>query len=100
MPSKKSKKNDKRNNPTRALLIVLTVTFIVLGGITILRYISDLKHQQELLKEDITFARMETFVSTAKVRLEQEFPEVKWKVESYCSAPGVKGGADFYGYCW
>ena len=98
MPTKKPKKKDtKSSNPLRALVIVLAVTFAILGCIALLRYIFDLQYQQKLLKEDITFARIETFVNTAKVRLKQEFPEAEWRVEGFCREPGVKGGADFYG---
>ena len=97
MPTKKPKKKDtKSSNPLRALVIALAVTFAVLGCIAWLHYIFDLQYQQKLLKEDVTFARVETFVNTAKVRLEQEFPEGEWRVESRCSAPGVKGPPMYY----
>lgn len=71
---------------------------MAIGIFFLLRYISQLRYEQQLLKEDVTFARMETFVNIAKVRLDQELPEGKWEINKYCEKPGSKGDIDTYNY--
>lgn len=48
---------------------------IVLSAVYLTRYVFQIQYDQKILKEDIMFARMETYVNTAKLVLDQELPE-------------------------
>lgn len=60
--------------------------------------VTRIHYDQKVAQEALTYARIETYVNTAKVYLEQELPDGGWEIEKYCEKPGSKGTIDEYSY--
>lgn len=57
----------------------------------------DYSYDQDVKQaEDIKFAKIETYLSLIKSRLDREIPEGNWKIEKSCDAPNTKGDFDEY----
>lgn len=95
----KSKPSIKKPHPKKFHLvrvIVLSVLVLIVLSVVIYAWISRIQYDEKVTKEDITFARIETYVNTAKAYLESELPNGGWQIEKYCKEPGSKGTIDEY----
>ena len=77
-------------------LVILSVLALVTISIGFYVLVTRIQYEQKVAQEALTYARIETYVNTAKVYLEQELPDGGWEIEKYCDAPNSKGSFDEY----
>lgn len=96
MKKASQKLNTKKIRPMR--LVILSVLALVTISIGFYVLVTRIQYEQKVAREALTYARIETYVNTAKVYLEQELPDGGWEIEKYCEKPGSKGTIDEYSY--
>lgn len=93
MKTKSSKSQKKKRSPLFWLSIIALPLAIVVGTV----WINDYNHDRQVdSEEDVTFAKIETFVNGIKKDLDREIPQGKWKIAKSCDAPNTKGDFEEY----
>ena len=72
-----------------ACMLIVAALFVIQRSIY--------EHEKAILRDDITFARYETFIHLVKQRLDTEMPEGKWVIDKYCDYANQKASDPLLG---
>ena len=100
-PAKKSASKLPPKNKKRLIIVAIIAACMLLVAALFVIQRSIYEHEKAILRDDITFARYETFIDLVKQRLDTEMPEGKWVIDKYCDYSHAKlskeGLACWYG---
>ena len=96
-PAKKSASKLPPKNKKRLIIVAIIAACMLLVAALFVIQRSIYEHEKAILRDDITFARYETFIDLVKQRLDTEMPEGKWVIDKYCDYANQKASDPLLG---